>query len=241
MWTKIQTQAVKIPAIKYLGFFFGAFMRGKLIVMEGVDGTGKRTQSAALVAYLEEQGYKTSHYSYPDYKSPNGMRIYAYLHGRLEMSIDRLFNEYLEDMLKDKAKIEEDLEGGKIVVVDRYFMSTIAYQSAQGFGYERAKRMEDEAMLPRPDMIIYFEMPLYVSVARKEKQRAEEMSGKDRFEGDEKIQRGAGFYYNKMMEEGYPTKNWIPIQSEGDAKEVHKKVAAAVEKMLKKRESKMIA
>ncbi len=212
----------------------GVFIRGILVVIEGVDGTGKHTQSTALIEYLEKLGHKTSYYSYPDYTSPNGRRIDAYLHGRFEMDVDRLFDEYLNDMLKDKRKLERDLNEGKVVVIDRYFMSTIAYQSAQGFGYQRAKRKEDAAGLPRPDRIIYFEMPLYVSVARKEKQRAGEMSEKDRFEGDEKIQKGAGFYYGKMMEEGYPTRNWVSILAEGDVEKVHEKVVAAVAPLLEK-------
>ena len=61
---------------------FGGFvMRGKLIVTEGLDGSGKATQTERLFAYLQEKGSPVSKVSFPDYDSPSSSLVKMYLAG----------------------------------------------------------------------------------------------------------------------------------------------------------------
>lgn len=61
-------------------------MKGKLIVLEGIDGSGKETQSNLLEKKLKEKGREVMHISFPDYESPSSALVKCTLKGTLEKS-----------------------------------------------------------------------------------------------------------------------------------------------------------
>jgi dTMP kinase len=107
--------------------------RGKLIALEGIDGSGKRTQLDLLARDLDGRGLATLRISFPRYESSFGKLVARYLNG--EFGSLETFDPHLSallyagDRLEAKAELESALAAGKIVLADRYIGSNLAHQS----------------------------------------------------------------------------------------------------------------
>ena len=109
--------------------------KGKLIVIEGGDGSGKSTQARLLTKFLERKNVPAVHISFPRYESHWGRIIKKYLLGEFgnPVVIDPYFAAmlYANDRLAFKAELNKLLGDGKIVVCDRYVPSNIGHQAAK--------------------------------------------------------------------------------------------------------------
>src|ERR1700693_5847032 len=109
--------------------------RGKLIALEGIDGSGKRTQLDLLARELDARGLATFRISFPRYESFYGKLVGRYLNGEfgplgaVDPHLSALL--YAGDRLEAKPEIEAALSAGKIVIADRYIGSNMAHQSAR--------------------------------------------------------------------------------------------------------------
>jgi dTMP kinase len=215
-------------------------MGGTLIVIEGLDGTGKHTQSELLKKYFAEEGLAVKKYAYPDYDSEYGAILERFLQGKTKKTAEELFLTYLVDMVKDRESIERDLSEGKIVVIDRYFFSTVAYQSAGGFDHEKGKLLQNIVALPKPDLAIYFKVPVAVSMARKKRQRELQKDRQDEFERNNAFLERAEFFYEKMISEGFGAKKWLVISAEGGVDEVHARVIESLRPALAKAQGEVL-
>ena len=146
-------------------------MEGKIIVIEGIDGAGKATQTKLLKEALEKEGKKVLTYSYPDYSSVYGERIKAFLYKKIDLKVDELFMDYIIDMVKDRSNIIDAVKEGNYVIIDRFFFSTLAYQSAGGFSYENGKQIIKLLDMPVVDKVFYINVPVDISMQRKENRR----------------------------------------------------------------------
>lgn len=164
------------PFINHLNHLsFGEFMRGKFIVIEGSDGSGKTTQADLLGQRLSSDGKQIFRLDFPDYQSEPGKRIAAYLRGEsgsLEGSDPRAIAKlYAEDRLLKKKLLLDALAAGKIVISNRYVESNLAYQGAkvrdrneQSVFIDWLRKLEyGEHGLPKPDLIIFLYVPLAFS------------------------------------------------------------------------------
>ncbi len=130
-------------------------MRGALIVFEGIDGAGKTTVSRRIAERLVSSGYRAI-YTYEPYESPFAkalMRIkessiHSPLIDALGMTCDRAY--HVETVVKPA------IERGEIVVMDRYYHSTIAYQGAMGIDIEWLRVIN--SVFPKPDLAIYLDI-----------------------------------------------------------------------------------
>jgi dTMP kinase len=161
-------------------------MTGKLITIEGIDGSGKGTQSKLLIQKLEEAGKKVKIYSFPAYEETFfGKEVGAFLRGEFG-SIDEVHPKlasvlYASDRLEQKPKMLKDLQDGYYVVCDRYVESNMGHQAAK---FPKEQREEfinwlDELeygvnSLPKPDITFFLDVPLSVSkeLVLKKKQRS---------------------------------------------------------------------
>ncbi|MDE1851486.1 MAG: dTMP kinase [Candidatus Micrarchaeota archaeon] len=203
-------------------------MKGLLVCFEGLDGSGKRTQAEMLEERLQKSGIATAFYSYPDYSSVYGKRIDDFLKKRVEIGVEELSMLFLADMVKDSGKIVADIGSGKIVILDRYFFSTIAYQSAGGSDYGRMKRIEDAVGLPRPDIVFYMSIDARASSDRKSLQKGE----LDKLESDMPYLSKVAGFYDRMLDEGYGAREWAKIDASKDKDSIHEKIAAMVMKAI---------
>lgn len=145
--------------------------RGKLIALEGIDGSGKRTQMELLARALESRGLLTFQISFPRYESFFGKLVARYLNGEFGAlgSVDPHFSAllYAGDRLEVKPGLEGALGAGKFVLADRYIGSNMAHQSARmpAAGREEflewLKRLEYGVYgLPAEDLVIYLRVPV---------------------------------------------------------------------------------
>ncbi len=196
------------------------YKRGMLIDFEGIDGSGKWTQTKLLEKELKERGFDVAIYSYPNYNSEYGKIIEGFLDGKFDLNIDEQFLLYLTDILRDKKRIKEKLKKGSIVITDRYFPSTIAYQCANLFDFETAKKIVRLVDLTVPSVIFYLDIPADVAFFRKRKEKG---MG-DRFEEDISFLGKVRKIYERLIEEEFPISGWIRLDGREKAGDVYKQI-----------------
>ena len=133
--------------------------RGLLIVFEGVDGAGKTTHVRLLDERLRREGYDVVCLKEPT-EGPWGQKLrHLAQHGRQEVSPATELEWFLQDRREDvEHNIQPALARGQIVVLDRYYFSTIAYQGALQLDPEEI-RVRNEAFAPPPDLLFLLELP----------------------------------------------------------------------------------
>ena len=143
-------------------------MKGRLIVIEGLDGSGKATQTAILCKKLRELGLEADNYSFPDYKSESSLLVRMYLDGKFGDSPDSV-NPYAASCFfacdryaSYKTKWMEDYKNGHIIICDRYTTSNAVHQCSKLpkeewdgfidwlFDFEYRK-----IGIPAPDSVVY--------------------------------------------------------------------------------------
>jgi dTMP kinase len=129
-------------------------MRGLLIAVEGIDGAGKTTIANHLCNFLSKKGYKCVVLKEPS-ESIYGKMIKS-LKSRPDPETEMEL--FLKDREMDvKDRILPALEEGKIVIMDRYYYSNIAYQSARGLNADRIREL-NERIAPKPDLVILLDL-----------------------------------------------------------------------------------
>ena len=158
---------------------------GELIVFEGTDGTGKTTQRDLLGRYLQDKGYPVVITKEPT-NGPYGMQIRdLYMH-RNRYSRE----EELELFLADRRQHVTDLLlpslfEGKIILCDRYYFSTAAYQGALGFNPDTILAQNDFA--PEPSLVLLFQANLDIGLRRITDGRGEALNNFEQREFQEKV------------------------------------------------------
>ena len=150
-------------------------MRGALIAFEGLDQSGKQTQTDALAAALIAAGHKCERLSFPDYATAIGREIHQALHGERGYTADVMQLLYVANRYEFRPRLESWIAEGRIVVCDRYKASSVAYGEAQGL--DRSWLADIQRFLPAADLTILLDIPPKVAVERKAADR-------DRYERD---------------------------------------------------------
>lgn len=165
--------------------------RGRIIVIEGLDGSGKATQSKLLMEKLSEK-YNVKKLSFPDYESDGSAPVRMYLNGEFGddpacvnpyaaaslYAVDRVTS-YLKNWKKD-------YEAGTLFVLDRYTTSNMVYMTSKlpreqwgEFISWLSEFEHDRLALPKADGVIYLDMPTEVSQKLMSKRYNSDESKKD--------------------------------------------------------------
>ncbi len=137
---------------------------GLFIVIEGIDGTGKSTQAARLADWFRGHGREVVHSREPT-DGPWGKKLReSAASGRLSPADE------LEYFLNDRRQhvselIAPSLAAGKVVILDRYYFSTMAYQGARGFDPVEIRR-KNEAFAPVPDLLLILDLDIDNALGR---------------------------------------------------------------------------
>lgn len=137
---------------------------GIFIVLEGIDGTGKSTQARRLGEWFEKQGREVVLSREPT-DGPWGKKL------RESAATGRLSPEdELQYFLNDRRQHVEEtiapaLAAGKVVILDRYYFSTMAYQGARGFDPAEIRRLNEE-FAPVPDLLLILDLDVDTAHAR---------------------------------------------------------------------------
>jgi dTMP kinase len=145
-------------------------IHGKLIAIEGIDGSGKNTQVRLLERELTSRGYSVYCTGFPQYESWFGKMVAQFLNGELGPldKVDPHFSAllYAGDRFEAKSRILTSLSRGVIVLVDRYVGSNLAHQTARVKVEKRAEFLSwIEHLeygiydLPREDLVLYLRVP----------------------------------------------------------------------------------
>lgn len=200
--------------------------QGKLIVIEGVDGSGKSTQTRFLISRLKKEGKTVKSIKYPRHSTPFfGLMVDDYLNNKFGTA-DKI-NPYLASLLyacdrwETKDHLNEWLEKGYWIVPDRYMTSNLGHQLGKiksNSDKEKFLKWEDDLEfktfgIPKPNLVIYLDIPIRIvnqllSRKRSEKDKKYSSGGRDGHESNldhlRNAQKGYEYCVNKY-------KNWIAI------------------------------
>jgi dTMP kinase len=150
-------------------------MPGLLIAFEGLDQSGKQTQAELLRDRLKQDGRKARLVSFPDYGTSIGEEIARALQGERDYGADVMQLLYVANRYERKPDLRRWLDGGLILVCDRYLASSVAYGEA--FGLDPAWLAEMQKFLPPPSLTILLDIAPDTAARRKSADR-------DRYERD---------------------------------------------------------
>lgn len=143
--------------------------RGKFIVFEGIDGSGKSTQMKLLAKKLEENGIKTRLTLEPTYGLVGGT-LHDILSGKIKadpkVTAALFVADRLDHLTNENEGVLKSLENGETVICDRYYFSSYAYQSTEvpsEWVFEANKLCADTL---RPDVTIFIDISPQVAMER---------------------------------------------------------------------------
>lgn len=151
-------------------------MNGKLVVLEGLDGSGKATQTALLCDALEKEGRPVKQISFPDYSNPSSSLVKMYLSGSFGSRPEDV-NAYaasafyaVDRYASYKTIWQREYLDGACVIADRYTTSNAIYQLSKLPPEERQAYLDwlkdfeyNKLQLPKPDLVLYLDMPTDIS------------------------------------------------------------------------------
>lgn len=226
-------------------------MKGKLIIIDGSDGSGKATQSLKLFERLQQDGYKVKKVEFPDYNSESSALIKMYLNGSFG-SDPKTVNPYVASSFYavDRyasyvTKWKEFYEEGGIILCDRYTTSNMVHQAA---------KIEDEAEkekfldwlwdyefnlfgLPVPDAVVFLDVPVEYSKKLME-ERVNKFTGEEKKDIHERDMDFLRNSYNnaKKIAEKYKwiTINCVENNSMYSIEKIHEMVYEHIRRVLEK-------
>jgi dTMP kinase len=180
---------------------------GHLIAFEGLDQSGKQTQAELLRDRLKEDSHKARLVSFPDYGTSIGEEIARALQGEREYGADVMQLLYIANRYERKPDLQRWLDGGLILVCDRYVASSIAYGEAQGL--DASWLTELQKFLPPPSLTIMLDIDPGTAVKRKALDR-------DRYERDLAMLARVRESYRRQAADG----QWVVIDGERSKEEI---------------------
>ena len=138
--------------------------KGILIAIEGIDGTGKSTQLRLLANYLRTKGCQVVETREPT-NGPYGQQIRKLYVNRDKYTLEEELDLFIQDRKQHvREVVAPALAEGKVVLTDRYYFSTAAYQGAAGM--DPVEVFNKNNFAPRPDLVILLTMSPEVSLMR---------------------------------------------------------------------------
>ncbi|GHU54984.1 thymidylate kinase [Clostridia bacterium] len=142
-----------------------------LVVLDGIDGTGKSTQFELIGEKLAQRGIEHKAISFPDYNDPSSIFVKMYLNGEIEANAYAASSFYAIDRyVSYKNHWESYFKKGTLIIASRYTTSNLIHQlprlpKGEWDAYIKwAEEFEYKKIgLPRPDLVIYLSMPLNIS------------------------------------------------------------------------------
>jgi dTMP kinase len=203
--------------------------KGKFIVVEGIDGCGGETQTKKMSDFLKAKGIDHVRLRHPNYKTPLGKLISRGLYGKdnFPKAIQMLL--YFTEIFQERDEIMRMVNEGMVVIADRYFTSTLAYQGQDKKDLEKLLGIEKMFSLPKPDICILIDISPETSYARKQKEKKGNL---DNFEKDLSFLKKSAKNYAKLAKDDVFCK-WEVIDGEGSKDEVFEKIKIIINNKLR--------
>jgi dTMP kinase len=194
-------------------------IKGKVIVIEGTDKAGKTSQSRMLADTLKVSGKVCVILDFPDYTTPIGMEIRAFLDGKRDYPPEVKHLLFSANRWEKKKEIESMLENGTIIIMNRYWESNLVYGVANGMDANWLLRLDKG--LPKENIIFVILVNPSISVKRAEVQ--------DAFESNPQLATKAYENYLKFAKQF----RWKIIDGSKSKEQVHQEIMKIIGKELK--------
>lgn len=197
--------------------------RGILIVFEGIDGAGKSTQAKLLLRKLRSMGLNAVYFREPS-KGRWGRRIKKKALDSGSLTPEEELILFQKDREENVEKnIKPALKNKKIIILDRYYFSTIAYQGSRGIDPENIRRM-NERFAPKPDLVFILDIK-----PKKGLERIQNRRKKDRlFEQEDYLARVSRIFRN------FRGRKFIHLDGLEDKGLIHRKIEEKAIKYIKR-------
>jgi dTMP kinase len=174
---------------------------GAIIAIEGLDQSGKQTQAELLRDRLKQDGHKSRVVAFPDYATSIGEEIARALQGEREYGADVMQLLYVANRYERKGDLQRRLDGGLVLVCDRYVASSVAYGEA--FGLDPVWLADVQKYLPPAALTVLLDIAPETAVQRKAVDR-------DRYERDLDLQHRVRESYRRQAN----SSNWVVLDGE---------------------------
>ena len=172
---------------------------GTFICIEGIDGSGKTTHARTLVKRLCSLSYDAVYTTEPTRYSIPGRKLRESFFAPERLSVEEEFRLFLEDrIIHLKDEVIPQLEDNKIIITDRYYFSSVAYQGSRGLDWKYILEENLKVALV-PDLVIILDIPVKVAIERIASDRTE---GVNTFEKEEGLQKVREIYL--LLADEYP-------------------------------------
>ena len=192
--------------------------KGKIIVIEGLDKAGKRTQSRLLIDDLKLLGKICVIMDFPDYATHIGAEIKAFLDGKRDYPTELMHILLSANRWEKKKEIDSMMDNGTVLILNRYYQSNLVYGMSNGLNINWLLNLDKG--LPKEDLVIVLEVNPKTSY-----QRAVEHL--DAFEKDQKLLADVHKNYRKLARQF----KWKIINGERNKDEVHQDIMKLVKKL----------
>ena len=193
---------------------------GKIIVVEGTDKAGKGTQSRLLLNALKISGIRCAKMDFPDYTTPIGQEIRAFLDGRRNYTMEVKHMLLSANRWEKKNEIERMIKKDTIIIMNRYYQSNIVYGVSHNLGLKWLLNLDKG--LPKEDLAIVLEVNPNISYQRAPRDR-------DTFEMDQKLLMKVHKNYRILAKQF----NWKIIDGDRDSEQVHNEIMNIVKNIMK--------
>jgi dTMP kinase len=193
--------------------------KGRIIVIEGTDKAGKETQSRLLMNALKLSGKICIRMDFPDYTTPIGAEIRAFLDGRRNYPNEVKHMLLSSNRWEKKKEIEGMIDKGIILIMNRYYQSNLVYGISHGLNINWLLNLDSG--LPKEDLVIVLEVSPKSSYQRAIEKR-------DTFENDQKLLIEVHKNYRKLTKQF----NWKIVNGEKVKEQVHQEIMNIVRNTL---------
>jgi len=182
-----------------------------IIVFEGGDQAGKKTQSILLEKKLKSANIKTKLFSFPDYSTPIGKEIDQYLHGKRKFSPQVIHCLLAANRWEKADEIKKAQQKNSVIIMNRYRESNLVYGLVNGLKLNWLENLDTG--LPKSDLVIVLDVPQTESFRRKRLDR-------DRFEKNRAFSQKISKTYRKVSKQ----KKWKIVDATKSKHEVHEDI-----------------
>lgn len=191
-----------------------------IIVVEGFDQAGKKTQSNLLANFLKARKKKSKIFSFPDYTTPVGKEIKNFLDGKRKFPPQVIHCLLAANRWEKSKEIKDALLKNYVVIMNRYYQSNLVYGTVNGLNLKWLENLDKG--LPKENIVILLDIHISDSFSRKKQRR-------DRFEKDRIFANKIVSTYRKLAKKY----GWYIVNASQSKEQVHGEVRKIVLKHMR--------
>ncbi len=182
-----------------------------IIVIEGGDQAGKKTQSQLLANALRKRKIKTKVFSFPDYSTPIGKEIKKYLIDKRKLPVQVVHCLLAANRWEKVKDIKYAISKNSVLIMNRYYQSNLVYGLANGMNLAWLENLDEG--LPKADLVIVLDVSQKEAFSRKKTKR-------DEFEKNQEFSRKIFKAYRQLAKK----KHWKIVDASKTKQKVHQDI-----------------